>query len=161
MSKDISTELAKLLITSHPFLKENEKKVLEYRAIHKLTLQRTGEIMGKSRERIRQIQAKGLRKLRGFVMLTKENHEEVREYFRLKSEYRFQRPSELVEFKRRETLYALDLPTRAINALRKDGRYTTVDDLQGVTTAQLMRIRNLGGGTAEKIVNAVRKELNK
>lgn len=52
-----------------PLIRENltalEMRVLEFRYKHSLTLQETGETIHKSRERVRQIEAKALKKLRG------------------------------------------------------------------------------------------------
>lgn len=52
-----------------PLIREHltalEIRVLEFRYKHNLTLQETGEIIHKSRERVRQIEAKALKKLRG------------------------------------------------------------------------------------------------
>jgi len=45
-------------------LTDRERKIIEYRFIKSLTLEQTGEIIGVTRERIRQIQETALRKLR-------------------------------------------------------------------------------------------------
>lgn len=45
-------------------MKETEIQVLIYRHLHKLSLRKTGEIMGKGGERIRQIEARAFRRLR-------------------------------------------------------------------------------------------------
>jgi len=57
-------EIAAALQDSISRLKENEKKVLRYRFFHKYTLEDTGKAMRKTRESIRQIQDRALRRLR-------------------------------------------------------------------------------------------------
>lgn len=51
----------------HKCLTEREKKVLELRFYRNKTLQEIGDIIGLSRDRIRQLEARSLRILRGYV----------------------------------------------------------------------------------------------
>lgn len=58
---------------------ERMRRVLELRYFHDMTLEQVGQIMGVTRERVRQIESKALRILRGKPELARKAIELLRE----------------------------------------------------------------------------------
>lgn len=158
---------------------DRERKVLELRYKDGLTLEKTGEVFGVQRERIRQIQAKALRKLRHprlsrhYRLDTMERwHESEEELSKMRLENirlhnkldaltelanRNITPEELDEIeKERERKQSarideMELSVRSWNCLcRANIRY--VKDLEGMTIEKLAKIRNLGRKSMNEVI---------
>jgi hypothetical protein len=156
-------------------LTERERGVLACRFQRKLTLEQCGKEYGVTRERVRQIEAKALRKLRHpskanmmkAVPLT-ELQAQHSEYFELQQNYgQLKRAFEVLaaqkseqgvivpmvqQAERLETpLEELDLSVRSYNALRRAG-VDTLGDVAKMTECKLMEVRNLGRKSFEEVV---------
>ena len=160
-------------------LSEREQGVLACRFQRKLTLEQTGKEYCVTRERIRQIEAKALRKLRHpikanmmrAVPLT-ELQAHVSEHQRLLDEYAWLKKAfEALAQKKAEpgviipmAEYAsrlempiehLDLSVRSYNCLRKAGK-NTVGDVAEMTVNELSEVRNLGRKSMEEVMQKLR-----
>lgn len=150
-------------------LTEREVRVIKQRFVERKTLQAIAETEGLSRERIRQIEAKALRKLRHpsrIVLIRGVSYAELKkhwnEYYKLKDEYdqvlaAYQavsgRPAEEVAMETtclQKTLEELDLSVRSYNCLRRAGK-NTVGDISKMTEVELSKVRNLGRKSAEEV----------
>lgn len=158
---------------------DKERKVLTLRYRDGLTLEKTGEVFGVQRERIRQIQARALRKLRHprlsrhYRLDTMERwHEAEEELSKMRLENirlrnkldaltelanRNITPEELDEIeKERERKQSarideMELSVRSWNCLcRANIRY--VKDLEGMTIEKLAKIRNLGRKSMNEVI---------
>lgn len=158
---------------------DRERKVLTLRYRDGLTLEKTGEVFGVQRERIRQIQARALRKLRHprlsrhYRLDTMERwHEAEEELSKVRLEnVRLQNrldalmevashkitPAELDEIeKERERKQSarideMELSVRSYNCLcRANIRY--VKDLEGMTIEKLAKVRNLGRKSMNEVI---------
>ena len=158
---------------------DRERKVLTLRYKDGLTLEKTGEVFGVQRERIRQIQARALRKLRHprlsrhYRLDTLERwHEAEEELSKMRLENirlhnkldaltelanRNITPEELDEIeKERERKQSarideMELSVRSWNCLcRANIRY--VKDLEGMTIEKLAKIRNLGRKSMNEVI---------
>ena len=160
-------------------LSEREQGVLACRFQRKLTLEQTGKEYCVTRERIRQIEAKALRKLRHpikanmmkAVPLT-ELQAHVSEHQRLLDEYAWlkkafeaftQKKAEpgviipMAEYASRleMPIEHLDLSVRSYNCLRKAGK-NTVGDVAEMTVNELSKVRNLGRKSMEEVMQKLR-----
>ncbi len=148
-------------------LTEREQGVLMHRFQRKLTLQQCGKEYGITRERIRQIEAKALRKLRHPTRANMmkavplpELQAKHTEYCNLKDEYEWLKkafesltaqkaePGVIVPMAEHASLLAkpieeLDLSIRSYNCLRRNGK-DTVRDIVEMTEDELKGVRNLG-----------------
>ena len=158
---------------------DRERKVIELRYKDGMTLEQVGNVFGVQRERIRQIQAKALRKLRHPRLsrhyrldtmerwydaeeeLSKMRLENIRLQNRLDAltelASRNITPAELDEIeKERERkqsarIEEMELSVRSWNCLcRANIRY--VKDLEGMTIEKLAKIRNLGRKSMNEVV---------
>lgn len=146
-------------------LTEREQGVLICRFQRKLTLEQTGKEYGITRERIRQIEAKALRKLRHPTranMLKSVPYTELQaeraEYYKLQNEYEWlkkafesliaQKAEPGVIMPEHATLLeqpieTLDLSVRSYNCLRRANK-NTLGDIAEMYEHELMAVRNLG-----------------
>lgn len=115
-------------------LKDREKRVLTLR-LHKKTLKEVGEEIGVTRERVRQIEAKALRKLFGHYRWYLKEEGEFRQYLAMKkvaTERRVTLQQQIGVMVGMEggslSVLKLPFPTRVINALLKAG-YSTEREL--------------------------------
>lgn len=150
-------------------LTEREVRVIRQRFVEKKTLKDTGITEGITRERVRQIEAKAIRKLRHpsrNILFRGVSYTEVKahwaDYYKLKAEYdqvfaAYQalsdRPAEEVVRENdilQKPLEDLDLSVRSYNCLRRAGR-NTVGDVSKMTDVELSKVRNLGRKSAEEI----------
>jgi len=161
-------------------LTEREQGVLMCRFRRKLTLAQCGKEYGITRERIRQIEAKALRKLRHptrenmmrAVPLT-ELQAKHTEYMNLQNEYEWLKKAfEALTQKKAEpgiimpmAQYAsklempieeLDLSVRSYNGLRRAGK-DTVRDVAEMTERELSQVRNLGHKSFVEITTKLRE----
>ncbi len=142
-------------------LSEREQMIMWSRYSEKKTLCEVAKELNVTRERIRQIEAKALRKLghprnRSCVMAisVKQHQDERREY-----EEEMKKNGALPKVIAEIPIEELDLSVRAYNSLKRAGIYT-VGQLQEMTEEKLLRVRNLGRKSLEEIQSKL-KELNK
>ena len=154
-------------------LTEREKRVLELRFRHNLDLEKTGKEFGVTRERIRQVEAKALRKLRVRQKLWKmipmrEMNKVVveKDGLILKNQILQDHLSKLMERqgksqqeikeavkgepKKRISIDDMDLSVRSYNCLKRAGLDFT-DQLEEKTYREMMRVRNLGKKSLEEV----------
>jgi hypothetical protein len=161
-------------------LTEREQGVLMHRFQRKLTLEQCGKEYGTTRERIRQIEAKALRKLRHpsranmlkAVPLT-ELQAERAEYYKLQNEYEWLKkafesltaqkaePGVTMPMVEHATLLeqpieTLDLSVRSFNCLKRRG-VNTLRDIVGMTEYELAQVRNLGRKSYEEVIEKLKE----
>lgn len=159
-------------------LGEREQEVLRMRFDERLTLEQCGKRLDITRERIRQVEAKAIRKLRhpsrvrefSSVPMTALAEKQA-DYDRLAIEYdRLAKAFELVAGKEasRDTVEtmakavdaynipvdALGLSVRTYNALRRVGK-DTLGDIAEMTESQLYKVRNLGAKSRKEVVDVL------
>lgn len=159
-------------------LMEREADVIRLRYSEKMTLKEIAQEHGVTQERIRQILAKALRKLRHpsraemfkAVPYT-ETRESTNEYYRLKRAYELlEKAFEVCTAKRAEpgvivpmaemaaTLQTpideLNLSARSYNCLKRAGK-NTLKDVCSMSERELYGIRNLGSKSASEIINTL------
>lgn len=155
-------------------LSERENKVLQMRYEWGMTLEEAGKECGVSRERIRQVEAKAIRKLRyqmykGTIMCVpkaelKQAVNEA-EHYKAQAEYlqseldkiRNITPEQMEEAEKKCTLLEttineLDLSVRSYNCCKRAG-INTLGDLCGKTYTEMTRVRNLGKRSLQEIEN--------
>lgn len=166
------------LIEALDELREKEKQTLIYRFNHGLTLAEVAKEYGVTRERVRQIEAKAMRRLRHpslartFLFDTQRKYyEAARERDRLKLE-NITLADKLNKYCEENNVNVeplpvendidsipiedLDLSVRSFNCLRRGG-YNTIGDLQKTTIEQLMKVRNLGRKSIDEILEKLMK----
>ena len=139
-------------------LTEREMRLVKERYIGRKTLMDMGNAEMITRERIRQVIAKALRKLRNPIRANKLMYG-VEGYYKMKLCELENRKNEEIEMIRgikprcREEfpIEELDFSVRAYNCLRRAGCYT-VEDILKLTPKEFIRIRNLGRKSAEEII---------
>ena len=148
-------------------LTEREQGVIAYRFERKFTLEQTAKEYGITRERIRQIEVKALRKLRRpdrIAMIRAvprtELHTEIHAYTKLQEDYDLlAKAFETLTAQKAEPgviipmatmadilntpLENLDLSVRSYNALKRRG-INTIRDITEMSESELMKVRNLG-----------------
>lgn len=152
-----------------------------------MTLEEVGEKFGVTRHRIRQIEAKAIRKLRhpsrakilrdglskfkeneavklAEIELERTETKRRVEEFKKQLEERKQNIDNMsmpgfIEVLKTDNLDALNLPTRACNAIYRSGR-NTVYDIVTTPDSELVRIRNLGRCSYNIIKTALNGYLN-
>lgn len=154
-------------------LNERERQVLKLRYINGLTLEKTANMFDVTRERVRQIEARALRKLhyprrvKMYLLSTPEETEALNaENGRLRRENvtlrekvtRIKKAAGITE-KEQERGFTikdipisdLDLSVRSYNCLSRAG-YRTTDALSTLTKSQLRKVRNLGRKSVEEVL---------
>ena len=166
------------LIEAMSDLTDREQKVLKLRYKHYLTLEQCGYHFNVTRERIRQVEAKALRKLRNphvskhWVLDTMDKAREAQEKLsRLELEnIRLKNfiESHLTDVKipcdneRKEdsvsdiSIDDLELSVRSFNCLRRAG-INTIGDLDGFTVERFMKIRNLGRKSMGEVITRLKE----
>lgn len=144
----------------------HEKDVIEFRYKDGLTLKETGEYIGVTGERIRQIELKALRKLRHKSRLNNLVYVQVKasDYNVLLNEVRKLRadvsrlmiemdtdPDFIIKKNKQVSIDELNLSIRPYNCLKRAGINTIGD----ILTHDLLRVRNLGRKSLHEIVNVV------
>lgn len=133
-------------------LKSKEREVLSLRFGLRdgksLSLEDTSKLFGVSRERVRQIEAKALRKLqaptRRRMLLGNTWQSALKEVKAMGAELLAKHNLKRVQRKKtsiRED--TIQLPTRTINAL-KIGGYRSIEDLRKATDKELLKCKNIG-----------------
>lgn len=160
-------------------LSERERAVLECRYADGMTLEKCGQHFNVTRERIRQIQAKALRKLRHparsqlfMAVPVSEIKELSAKYDRLNGEYELLKKAfEVCTAQKAEPgvivpmadlavtletpIEELDLSVRSYNCLRRAGK-TTLRAITETTLDELHNVRNLGRKSCEEIIAKVK-----
>lgn len=151
-------------------LTEREVRIIRQRFAERKTLENTGKTEGITRERVRQIEAKAIRKLRHpsrAAMYKAVPYAELKahwaEYYKLKAEYEqvaeayralSDRPAEEVVRENdilSKPLEELDLSVRSYNSLRRAGR-DTIGKVADMSLSELSKVRNLGRKSQEEVV---------
>lgn len=149
-------------------LPERVQKVIACRYKAHMTLEETGKCFGVTRERIRQLEQKGLRLLRHprikficdveKIIKAKEEAEKERDRLKLENIELRDRlkisPTEWIEkvVDPDIPIADMELSVRSYNALLRAG-YKYVSDLDGIAMSDLMKIRYLGRKSALEIVS--------
>ncbi|MBR0411097.1 MAG: sigma-70 family RNA polymerase sigma factor [Eubacterium sp.] len=160
------------LLKSIDSLTDREKKVIQLRFQNGLTYEQTGKYFNVTRERIRQVEKKAIRKLRNpkhwkyWQMDTMNKAYEIateRDRLRLENmnlkmrlkeyvgEDELQEVEKSVEEKPQISIAELDLSVRSYNCLIRAG-IAYVSDLEEMTIDDLAKIRNLGRKSMEEII---------
>jgi DNA-binding CsgD family transcriptional regulator len=156
-------------------LNEREADILRKRFSYKMTLQEVATAYNLTRERIRQIEAKAIRKLRHpsrsdmfkAVPITKIKAERT-EYHKLQGEY--ERLKKAFEEATRETanpeiissmakvatimdtpIHDLDFSVRTYNCLRRAGK-NTLRDIAAMSYSDLQHVRSMGRKSCDEVV---------
>lgn len=150
-------------------LTDREQKVLDLRFIHGLTYEQCGYRFDVTRERIRQIEAKALRKLRhprfakhylldtlnkAFEIdaerarLERENNQLVARLNALGDKIAREKKTQ----ERKVDIDEMELSVRSYNCLKRAGIYY-VSDLDGMTYEKLKKVRNLGRKSIIEVIN--------
>lgn len=162
-------------------LSEREAKVLKFRFIDKMTLDKIGAELGVRRERIRQIEAKALRKLRHparrrklkqGLYITKHAESRAREiadeFVEELAKKKAERDPRVIRAKTglsddeeeqvwwRLPLEDLDLSVRVYKILKRHG-CNYVGDVARINHDELVKIRNVGHKTETEIVYKIRE----
>lgn len=154
-------------------LTEREEDVLKYRYQEGKTLREVGNIYSITQERIRQVEAKALRKLRhperAYMLKTvtlSEYNELLNKYNKLKSNYytlteafashKGIEKEEVPDTVRAilcedKTLEELELSVRSYNVLKRHG-CNTISDVAKLTTEELRKVRYMGRKSEEEIL---------
>lgn len=161
---------------------DRERKVIECRFKNGMTLEETGRVFGVTRERIREIEARALRKLRHprlsrhYRLDTLEKYhdaeEEASRYrlecIRLKDKLEElgkikELPEEyvqkIIETKERADNTIIDymeLSVRSYNCLKR-GNINYISDLEGMTREKLAKVRKLGRKSMEEVIAKARE----
>lgn len=160
-------------------LSDRERKILKNRFVDLMTLEQTGKLFGLTRDRIRQIEAKAIRKLR---------HPNRAKYFRygvlgiienIKTGYYNQflelegklielcklntkAADEVIQTNELRRKYAptkienMDLSVRSYNCLKR-ADINTLQDLTKLSYEDMTRIRNLGQKSVKEIIEKLRE----
>ena len=153
------------VIASMEDLTDRECEVLTMRYKHHMNLEDTGKAFGVTRGRIRQVEAKALRKLRHpghwkhWKLDTMERYIDAEnkaaklelENMRLRSMVHEPEPEPEKKNIYNVTIEDMELSVRSYNCLRRAG-YDTLGDLVGKTTADLAKCRNLGRKSMEEVI---------
>lgn len=169
------------LLKSIRELSDREQKVLKLRFENGLNLEQTGYRFGVTRERIRQVEARAIRKLRHprhfknwqFDTIGKAwKVAEERDRYKLENiglkekisgimkslgvkESDIEKPEE----PKKETdvdIQEMELSVRSYNCLKR-ARIDRISDLEGMTVEKLMRVRNLGKRSTDEVVSKARE----
>ncbi len=150
-------------------LTEREQKVVFMRYIDMMTLEDAGKILGVTRDRVRQIEARALRKLRHPARQNRIHTVSMAKYKELQAQLdklQMQYDYDCAQIDgaesdgRHETLTRptptigienLELSVRSYNCLKRAG-ICTLGDLAGCSLERLMKVRNLGRKSAEEVL---------
>lgn len=155
------------------YLSEREEKLLTERIINKKTLEATALILGVTKERVRQIEAKALRRLKLrrnylalgknigdlFITIKEEEQKLQNKLFAINkqierlvnNDFTKEEIFDLVTKKDTNcSIMELDLSVRSYNCLKRAG-INTIEELMKVEDEQLLRLRNMGKKSFKEI----------
>ena len=151
---------------------DREEKIIRLYYIDGKTFEEIGKYFGTTRERIRQIQTKAIKKLKLFKKyfyggkwclmeeLAKEEYQKYLEtqkpYWKYESakQYIFQYESGVFLPIREQKIDNLDLSVRSYNCLKRAG-IRTIGDLLNFTYNDLFKIRNLGRKSLKEVLDKI------
>lgn len=145
-------------------LNERERRILEMHYRDGMTLENISAREGVSKERIRQLLAKAVRKMKNprFIkkmeVMPKADYIELEtKYEALLAEYERSKEEPVVETGeeksiRHTPIENLELSIRAYNCLKR-AKKDTIGDVMDMTFTEMLHIRNLGRRSAEEIAN--------
>ena len=127
-------EIPEFIKTAFSTLSPREAEVLKWRHVDHLTLDETGKIYGVTRERIRQVEKRAIRKIRHSIALYDE--------------------SERIRNLPQNNIDSLLLSVRTSNCLKR-GDIRTVTELADLSYEQLTKLRGVG----PKVVDEINEKL--
>jgi len=179
----MSTEAELYLAMCMSSMTEREMLIIKLRYFEQKTLREVGEILGVTSSRIREVEAKGIRKLRnrrapGYILahgakayMNKRVNEKVEEVLKirkqeLEDEYREkmagvvirddENKRDIIRKLKATTIEEMDLSVRAYNCTKRVGINTVGELMERFPTyEQFITIRNLGRKSAEEIIEKV------
>lgn len=162
VTKKLITDLDKLL---DQYLTDVEAYVLKLRYVNELKLEDIATLRNVSRERIRQIEAKALRRLRHItytqsLLLSKQISNKKNEIQSLESQIdqirkkmNEENTHNVEPQSENKSIEELVLPIRAYNALKISKINTVKDILKSIQNIEILKIRNLGLGSINQVIN--------
>ena len=159
----VPTIVEDLEIVFDTYLTEQEKYIIKSHYISGFTLNKIGEILNLSPQRILQIKHRSIRKLRytyilnNFVYNIDKDIEKKREELeKLKADTEGIFANKKIDI---ATIYDLNLSVRAYNALSRANLINLDDIIEKVLSSEILKIRNLGKTSYFDILKAL-KEVN-
>lgn len=161
VTKALISDLDQLL---DKYLTEPEAYVLRLRYINELKLEDIANLREVTRERIRQIEAKALRRLRHVVYtqslsLSKQISNKKNEIKSLESQIQKVRKNMdgIIPDPADKPIEELPLSVREFNGLKRSGINNVHDILEAINNIKIMGIRQLGPGSINNIINVLQK----
>ena len=161
VTKTLISDLDQLL---DKYLTETEAYVLRLRYINELKLEDIANLRDVTRERIRQIEAKALRRLRHVVYtqslsLSKQIANKKNEIKSLESQIQKVRENMdgIIPDPADKPIEELPLSVREFNGLKRSGINNVHDILEAINNIKIMSIRQLGPGSINNIINVLQK----
>lgn len=161
VTKALISDLDQLL---DKYLTEPEAYVLRLRYINELKLEDIANLREVTRERIRQIEAKALRRLRHVVYtqslsLSKQISNKKNEIKSLESQIQKVRENMdgIIPDPADKPIEELPLSVREFNGLKRSGINNVHDILEAINNIKIMGIRQLGPGSINNIINVLQK----
>ena len=161
VTKQLISDLDQLL---DKYLTEPEAYILRLRYINELKLEDIANLREVTRERIRQIEAKALRRLRHVVYtqslsLSKQISNKKNEIKSLESQIQQIRDtmSDVLEHPSNTPIEELPLSVREFNGLKRAGVNNVHDILRSINNIEIMTYRSLGLGSINNIINVLQK----
>lgn len=161
VTKALISDLDQLL---DKYLTEPEAYVLRLRYINELKLEDIANLREVTRERIRQIEAKALRRLRHVVYtqslsLSKQISNKKNEIKSLESQIQKVRENMdgIIPNPADKPIEELPLSVREFNGLKRSGINNVHDILEAINNIKIMGIRQLGPGSINNIINVLQK----
>lgn len=161
VTKQLISDLDQML---DQYLTEPEAYVLRLRYINELKLEDIANLREVTRERIRQIEAKALRRLRHVVYtqslsLSKQISNKKNEIKSLESQIQKVRENMdgIMPDSANKPIEELPLSVREFNGLKRSGINNVHDILEAINNIKIMGIRQLGPGSINNIINVLQK----
>ena len=179
--KDVPSDVVGTMRKAMKTLTARERQVLHMRLGECMTLEECGEVLGVTGQRVRQVEAKALRKMRhpSRIHYIKAGEGWYREQKRIRLEAEIEYEKRIIEANRADRrklehlrserlrmidkdlngpdmdevtgIEVLELSVRAYNCLARAG-IDTIGKLKGMTREDLMRVRNLGRKSMEEVI---------
>lgn len=157
ITKEVVTDLDQLL---DKYLTNVEVYILKIRYVNELKIDDIANIMDVTPERIRQIEAKALRRLRHItysqaLLQSTQILRKKHELESLESQIKTIRENmgDVITHPAKIAIEELALPVRAFNGLKRSGIHNVQDILNSIHNLQILKIRNLGLGSINQVIN--------
>ena len=169
------------LLKSVKSLSEREQKILSLRFEHGLTYEQCGYRFNVTRERIRQVEAKALRRLRHPMHYKRWHYDTIGKYYEAKDEAsryllenitlkdKFNSLTKIMGLSNIEPptieekkkildidIEEMELSVRSYNCLKRAG-INKISDMNGFTVNQFMKVRNLGRKSIVEIADKLKE----